>query len=104
MFAVVHHDGGLNPRRQPALTLQEYQSEDLTPAIQVYLPHNLTAQEFLRLFPSASSGKPAFTFPALHKWLSRTLRNFRLQESEEHTFYKHQYQLREIDVQAVDWF
>ncbi|CAO2651521.1 Nn.00g040910.m01.CDS01 [Neocucurbitaria sp. VM-36] len=107
MFAVVHDSrvAPLGPQ-EPLLTLQEYNGEELTPAIHVYLPHNLTAQEFLALFPHPSepSSTPAFTFPALHNWFIRILSNSKLQNNESHPFFKHPYKLREIDVQAVDWF
>ena len=107
MFAVVH-DNHLQPssRREPSLTLQKYHGEELTPAVQVYLPPNLTAQEFIALFPQTGtqSFKPAFTFPALHNWFSRLLDNFKLQKNESHPFHKHPYNLHELDLQAVDWF
>ncbi|KAF1847521.1 uncharacterized protein K460DRAFT_414257 [Cucurbitaria berberidis CBS 394.84] len=107
MFAVVHDDHiPASSLRGASLTLQEYNGEELTTAIPVYLPHNFTAQEFIALFPqpSSPSSKPAFTFPALHNWFSRLLSNFKLQNDALHPFQKRPYKLFEIDVQAVDWF
>lgn len=106
MFAVVHTENAMRTHREPSLTLQEYKGQDLSPAVPVYLPHNITPHEFLSLFPRLCdpSSKPAFTFPALHNWFSRLIDNFKLQENEAHPFHKHPYKLREIDVQAVDWF
>ncbi|KAH7374385.1 hypothetical protein BKA66DRAFT_496937 [Pyrenochaeta sp. MPI-SDFR-AT-0127] len=103
MFAVVHDEPPLRSRQGPSLTLHEYKGEELNPAIHVLLPHNLRAREFLNLFPKANSS-PAYTFPALYNWVSRTLSNLTLQENESHPFRKHPYKLREIDVQSVDWF
>ncbi|KAF1941937.1 hypothetical protein EJ02DRAFT_454774 [Clathrospora elynae] len=91
-------------QRQPSLFLQEYNDQVLNPAVPVHLPPNLTAPEFLSLFPPSPTGSPAFTFLALHTWLSKLLQNFKLQQNNAHPFHKHQYRLRELDVQAVDWF
>jgi ADP-sugar diphosphatase len=95
--------------RKPALTLDGFNSEQLHPSIPVYLPHNLTEDEFSRLLPSLGgiapqNPDPAFTFPALSNWLSRLFKNFKLQDDESHPFHKHPYKLRELDVQSVDWF
>lgn len=32
------------------------------------------------------------------------MENFRLQENESHPYHKYPYRLRELDIQAVDWF
>jgi len=104
MLAVIHDHVSPPNKPEPSLTLQDYNGQQLSPAIRVYLPYNLTAQEFLTLFVSSSETKPGFTFPALQNWFSRLLQNFKLQDQEDHTFHKHPYRLHEIDVQAVDWF
>lgn len=112
MFAIVHNNNPPPPgQREPCLTLHSCNDEDLTPPIKVYLPPTLTADEFLALFPTqqpnnpSSSKPPAFTFPALHNWFAKLHSNCKLQHHDEsHPFYKHPYKLREIDVQAVDWF
>jgi ADP-sugar diphosphatase len=90
--------------RTLALTITDYQGQAIKPGIAVYLPHNLTAEEFWRLLPTSTSSRPAFTFSALNNWLSKLLKALKLQEDERHPFYKHPYKLLEIDVQAVDWF
>ncbi|KAH9866731.1 hypothetical protein J1614_008424 [Plenodomus biglobosus] len=105
MFAVVHDEVPSSFTRKPTLALQEFNGEDLTPSVQVYLPHNLRPREFLRLFTSSTStSKPAFTFPALQNWFSKLNQNLKLQDHEDHPFHKHPYRLREIEIQAVDWF
>ncbi|KAF2852704.1 hypothetical protein T440DRAFT_497702 [Plenodomus tracheiphilus IPT5] len=105
MFAVVHDEVPSSFTRKPTLALQEFNGEDLTPSVQVYLPHNLRPREFLRLFTSSTSTfKPAFTFPALQNWFSKLNQNLKLQDHEDHPFHKHPYRLREIEIQAVDWF
>lgn len=105
MFAVVHDEVPSSFTRKPTLALQEFNGEDLTPSVQVYLPHNLRPREFLRLFTSSTStSKPAFTFPALQLWFSKLNQNLKLQDHEDHPFHKHPYRLREIEIQAVDWF
>jgi ADP-sugar diphosphatase len=51
-----------------------------------------------------SPSGPAYTFPALQNWLARLLHNLKLQEDVSHPYHAHPYKLRELDVQAVDWF
>ncbi|KAI8942192.1 hypothetical protein NX059_000278 [Plenodomus lindquistii] len=105
MFAVVHDEVPSSFTRKPTLALQEFNGEDLTPSVQVYLPHNLRPREFLRLFTSStSSSKPAFGFPALQNWFSKLNQNLKLQHHDHHPFHNHPYRLREIEIQAVDWF
>jgi ADP-sugar diphosphatase len=99
MDATVHPSA-----RSPSLRLHTYNGHNLDPEIPVYLPPNLTAPEFLALFSSPEQPNPAYTFPALQNWFTRTLANFALQDDKAHPFHKHPYKLREIDVQAVDWF
>lgn len=87
----------------PCLTLTELQGQILDAAIPVYLPHSLKESEFYSLLPGPSSS-PAFTFPALFNWLTKLLKDFKLQDNEDHPYHKHPYKLRELEVQAVDWF
>jgi ADP-sugar diphosphatase len=90
--------------RKPTFTLAEIQGHTLTPAIPVYLPPTLTEAEFHLLLPKSPSNKPAYTFPALLDWLTKLLANFAHQQDETHTYHKNPYKLRELDIQAVDWF
>jgi ADP-sugar diphosphatase len=89
--------------RDPELTLTDLQGQVLNPAIEVYLPDTLSADQFRLLLPEPPS-KPAFTFPALQNWLTNLLKNFDLQHNEQHPCHKHPFRLHEINVQAVDWF
>jgi ADP-sugar diphosphatase len=89
--------------RSPCLTLTELQGQILDAAIPVYLPYSLKESEFYSLLPGPSSS-PAFTFPALLNWLTKLLKDFKLQDNENHPYHKHPYKLRELEVQAVDWF
>jgi len=105
MFAVVHDEVPSTFTRKPTLALQEFDGQDLTPSVHVYLPHNLRPREFLRLFTSSTStSKPAFSFSALQNWFSKIHQNLKLQDDEDHPFHTHPYRLREIEIQAVDWF
>ncbi|KAF2248256.1 hypothetical protein BU26DRAFT_605755 [Trematosphaeria pertusa] len=63
----------------------------LAPPCKVLLPWNLDSQDLV-------------SFPAFNEWLSKLLDNLKLQEDPAHTFHSNAYKLREIDVQAVDWF
>lgn len=95
-----------DPQREPSLSLQEYNNKALASPVKVFLPASLTSKEFLNLLEagSSSSKKPAYGFPAFQSWFSKLLKSFNDQDNEAHPFHKHPYQLREIDVQAVDWF
>jgi ADP-sugar diphosphatase len=93
----------MSTKRNPSLRLVQIPGHLLRPAVPVYLPHNLNELEFYSLVPVASFG-PAYTFPALQNWLTRLVRNFKLQENAGHPYHNHPYKLRELDVQAVDWF
>jgi ADP-sugar diphosphatase len=92
------------PDRKPAFTLSTLQGQHFTPAIPVHLPSTLTPAEFHAILPSSPSTFPAYTFPALRNWLTALLANFALQDDASHPFHEHPYKLRELDVQAVDWF
>jgi len=74
MFAVVHDEVPSTFTRKPTLALQEFDGQDLTPSVHVYLPHNLRPREFLRLsrlrppppslpflFPHYKTGSPKST-------------------------------------------
>jgi hypothetical protein len=99
MLATIHPSA-----HSPALTLHTYNGRELHPQIPVNLPLTLTAPEFLSLFSSPTHPNSAYTFPALQNWFARTLANFALQDDGAHPFHKHPYKMRELDVQAVDWF
>jgi ADP-sugar diphosphatase len=86
---------------RPHLDLTDYPGLPSTP---VYLPHNLTEDQFLRLLPKDPSTPPAYEFPALQNWLKKLVQNFKLQDNDDHPHYDHPFKLRSIDVQAVDWF
>ncbi len=64
----------------------------------------ITGGDFIKLFSIDGNPKPAFGFPAFENWFDRLLSNLALQDNEAHPFHKHPYKLREIEVQAVDWF
>jgi ADP-sugar diphosphatase len=87
----------------PSLRLVQIPGHRISPAVPVFLPHDLNQLEFYSLVPMASFG-PAYTFPALLNWLTRLVQNFKLQEDASHPYHNHPYKLRELDVQAVDWF
>ncbi|KAF1834938.1 hypothetical protein BDW02DRAFT_568624 [Decorospora gaudefroyi] len=91
--------------RQPSLILKQYNTT-LTPPVPVYLPHNLTTQEFLSLLPDpdTTDSTPAYTFPALRNWLTKLLKTLSLQQHVNHPFYAHPYRLRQLDIEAADWF
>lgn len=89
---------------RPSFRLFQIRTQKINPSIPVYLPHNLTTLDLAALLP-VSPAPPAYTFPALENWITRLLQNFALQESDpSHPFHKHPYKLRELDIQAVDWF
>lgn len=90
--------------QEPSLVLTKFQDQLLDHAIKVNLPRTITAAQFLRLLPTSTADSPAFQFPALRNWLFKLLKNFKLQENEQHPYHKNPYRLRAIDVQAVDWF
>jgi ADP-sugar diphosphatase len=90
-------------KRGSSFNLTQILGYQLDSAIPVYLPHNLTKDEFHSLVPGSGSD-PAFTFQALQNWLTKLFRNFALQNNANHPFREHPYKLRELDVQAVVWF
>lgn len=88
-----------------SITLYQIHSGVLSPAVTVYLPHNLSPFEFHSLLPtSLSTQSPAFTFPALQNWLTTLYSNLALQNDPSHPFHKRPYRLVTLDIQAVDWF
>jgi hypothetical protein len=93
----------MSAKRSPSLHLGQVKDYQLESLIPVYLPHNLTETEFHGLVPTSSSN-PAYTFPALQHWLTKLFQNFTFQENTNHPYHKHPYKLRELDVQAIDWF
>jgi ADP-sugar diphosphatase len=93
----------MSSKRTPVLRLHQVRDQRLSPFVSVYLPDNLSTLELHSLLPT-SPANPAFTFPALQNWLLRLTANFKLQENESHPYHKHPYKLRELDIQAVDWF
>jgi hypothetical protein len=93
-------------KRQPSLVLKKYNGESLSPQIPVYLPHNLSSQQFLELFPSQADNRPepAYGFSALNDWFSRLVQNLKLQHNEAHPHHKRPYALKELRIEAADWF
>ncbi|OAK97161.1 hypothetical protein IQ06DRAFT_228696 [Phaeosphaeriaceae sp. SRC1lsM3a] len=89
--------------RRPTLNLVQLRSGRLKHTVPVYLPPTLSTLDFNALLPISAS-PPSFTFPALEHWLTRLFQNFQLQEDESHPYHKHPFRLRELDIQAVDWF
>jgi ADP-sugar diphosphatase len=89
-----------------SVTLNEFDGKVLVPAITFHLPANLSTKQFHSLIPCASSisSAPALGFPALQNWLTNLLANLRLQGNVDHPYREHPYRLRQIVVQAVDWF
>lgn len=99
------HNPNIKPpaRPPPALTLEEFNGKIFNPPVAVYLPWNLTAQEFSQLLDSPHD-QPAFKFPALRNWLSGLLKALNAQQNEMHSFHKKPYRLEELTVESVDWF
>ncbi|KAH7067779.1 hypothetical protein FB567DRAFT_457953 [Paraphoma chrysanthemicola] len=90
--------------REPSLVLTHFQTQLLDTQIKIHLPPTITPTQFLTLLPSSTSDPPSFQFPALRNWLTKLLANFKLQDNPKHPYHRNPYKLREIDVQAVDWF
>ncbi|KAF2819382.1 hypothetical protein CC86DRAFT_472187 [Ophiobolus disseminans] len=90
--------------RDPSLTLTHFQGLALDTPIDIFLPDTLAASQLNLLLPDDISSDPAFTFPALQHWLSRSLKNLARQQNARHPHHKIPYSLRAIDIQAVDWF
>lgn len=90
------------------ITLVRLDGQLLDPAVSVRLPNTLSAEQFYSLLPcqrlSSKSSAPGYGFPALQNWLTGLLANLKLQHDPHHPYHKHPYRLREIDIQAVDWF
>ncbi|KAL1796635.1 hypothetical protein ACET3X_005175 [Alternaria dauci] len=101
------HHKNLQPakEREKALTIIEFNGKVLTPPVPVYLPWNLSADQFKKLLPDNSEDRePAFGFPALKNWLVKLLRTLDAQEDEMHPFHSNPYRLRKLDIEAADWF
>ncbi|EMD63774.1 hypothetical protein COCSADRAFT_37531 [Bipolaris sorokiniana ND90Pr] len=99
------HNSNERPSTRPsaALTLREFNGKTLDPPLPVYLPWNLTAQEFTQILDSPSD-KPAFKFPALRNWLLGLFRTLDAQKDESHPFHRQPYRLEELTIESVDWF
>jgi ADP-sugar diphosphatase len=103
---ILHENLPPTSKREHSLILNKYNDEALSPPIKVYLPHNLSSQQFLELFPSKAENrlKPAYGFSAINDWFSRLVQNLKLQQNEAHPHYKRPYELRELDIETADWF
>jgi ADP-sugar diphosphatase len=99
----IHKNLPSTSKREPSLNLTKYNGEALSPPVPVHLPYNLSAKQFLDLFDSQAE-KPAYGFPALNSWFSKLLANLKRQQNEAHPHHKRPYQLKELDVEAADWF
>ena len=86
-------------KREPSLIVTQFGNQ-IFDVVSIYLPDTLTVQQFNGLIAT----KPAFGFPALQDWFARLLQNLKLQQNADHPHHKHRYNLRAIDIQAVDWF
>lgn len=64
---------------------------DTSPAVPVTLTSDLSKQQLL-------------SFPPFNNWISSLQHSLSLQQNTSHTFHTQPYQLRRIDVQAVDFF
>ncbi|KAF2498116.1 hypothetical protein BU16DRAFT_456890 [Lophium mytilinum] len=62
-----------------------------TPPIPVSLPSNLPQDALI-------------SFPAFKNWLATLQHSLSLQSNKSHTFHANPYALKNIEVQAVDWF
>jgi hypothetical protein len=101
------HNENLKPLENPqkALTITEFNSKTLNPPIPVYLPWNLSVEQFKQLLSDDSKdGKPAFGFPALKNWLTTLLNTLDAQQDKSHPFHTNPYRLRELNIEAADWF
>jgi hypothetical protein len=98
-----HHDNPVRERRH-AFTLEKFNGRTLSPSVTVYLPYNLTTDAFESLLSGADDGKPAFDFPALKNWLNKLYDSLEAQQDPAHPFYSKPYKLRELDIEAADFF
>ncbi|KAG9189352.1 ADP-sugar diphosphatase [Alternaria panax] len=106
MKADEHHQN-LQPakKREKALTINKFNGKTLTPPVPVYLPWNLSTKQFKELLPdNPEHGEPAFGFPALRNWLTKLVNIMDAQNDKSHPFNNDPYQLRELDIEAADWF
>jgi len=91
--------------REKALTINEFNGKTLTPPVSVYLPWNLSTDQFKKLLPDTpEDGEPGFGFPALRNWFVKLLQALDAQEDELHPFHSNPYRLRKLDIEAADWF
>ncbi|KAL6702491.1 hypothetical protein ACN47E_001616 [Coniothyrium glycines] len=97
-------DNAALPRPEPALTVREHDGQDLDPAVPVWLPSNLSEAEFRTLLGHGSREQAAYGFVALQNWFRKLQCTLRAQSAETHPYHKRPYKLRQLDVQAVDWF
>lgn len=72
-------------------TSSSFTLPDTSPPCTVLLPLNLKKDQLLN-------------FPAFKNWLSTLQHNLSLQNNKNHIFHDDPYKLREIHVQAADWF
>jgi ADP-sugar diphosphatase len=91
--------------RNPALTI-EFNDQTFHPNIPVYLPWNLSTEQFKQIIRFSSSDNPtsAFEFPALENWLTKLLEALAAQKDKLHPFYTNPYRIRKLDIEAADWF
>jgi ADP-sugar diphosphatase len=90
--------------RKTTLLMLSHKGEVLDFPGGVYLPKNLTPEQLFKLLPESDDVEPAYTFPALDRWLTRLLKNFKLQEDKNHPFHAHPYKLRDLEIEAVNWW
>lgn len=86
------------------MILDAHNGRRLSPAVPVYLPATLTADEFRQILPQHSTTKADYAFVALQNWFGKLQETLESQDNDEHPFHEHPYRLRELDIQAVDWF
>ena len=100
-------DPGPRPLNEPppALYLDAFDGQKLDHSVPVYLPWNLSVQEFQELVRPLKPGEKApFKFPALRNWLSKLLKTLDTQQDEAHAYHKSRYELLALKVEAADWF
>jgi ADP-sugar diphosphatase len=91
--------------KNPALTIK-FKDKNFHPNIPVYLPWNLSTDQFEKIFFFSSYNNPtsAFEFPALENWLTKLLKALAAQNDKPHPFYTNPYQIRKLEIEAADWF
>jgi ADP-sugar diphosphatase len=103
---ILHENLKPKDKREHSLILKKYNSEALSPPVPVYLPYNLSSKQFLELFSSEAENRPksAYGFTALNDWFSRLIGNLKLQQNGAHPHHTRPYLLKELDIEAADWF